>query len=102
MATRSHRAARSDVRTRSPRETPPQKIDKNRGKACPSSLERPPGRSCDEYPFASTWQGAKYSGGPLSRRMVNDKQDKGSGRALKGFYAYSRVLEGERYLVWIR
>lgn len=78
------------------------KIDKNRGKACPSSLERPPGKSCDEYPFASTWQGAKYSGGPFSRRMVNDKQNKGAGRALKGFYAYSRVLEGDRYLVWIR
>ncbi|MFD9250224.1 NucA/NucB deoxyribonuclease domain-containing protein [Streptomyces bottropensis] len=66
------------------------------------SLERPPGKSCDEYPFASTWQGAKYSGGPFSRRMVNDKQNKGAGRALKGFYAYSRVLEGDRYLVWIR
>lgn len=82
--------------------TDQKKIDKNRGKACPSSLERPPGQSCDEYPFASTWQGAKYSGGPFSRRMVNDKQNKGAGRALKGFYTYSRVLEGDRYLAWIR
>ena len=35
----------------------------NRATACPSSLPRPAGRSCDEYPFASTYQGAFLSGG---------------------------------------
>lgn len=32
------------------------KVRGNRGKACPSAaiLPRPPGKSCDEYPFAST------------------------------------------------
>ncbi|MGF0173220.1 NucA/NucB deoxyribonuclease domain-containing protein [Streptomyces sp. Marseille-Q5077] len=78
------------------------KIQQNRDKACPSSLERPPGKSCDEYPFASTWQGAKYSGGPFSRRMVNAQQNKKAGDALRGFYTYARVLEGDRFLVWIR
>jgi hypothetical protein len=78
------------------------KIKQNRNKACPSSLERPPGKSCDEYPFASTWQGAKYNGGPFSRRMVNAQQNKNAGDALKGFYTYARVLEGDRFLVWIR
>ncbi|MDX3749634.1 NucA/NucB deoxyribonuclease domain-containing protein [Streptomyces sp. AK08-02] len=78
------------------------KITQNRDKACPSSLPRPQGKSCDEYPFASTWQGAKYSGGPYSRRMVNARQNTDAGRALNGFYTYSRVLEGDRFLVWIR
>ncbi|WP_436840480.1 NucA/NucB deoxyribonuclease domain-containing protein [Streptomyces flavofungini] len=31
----------------------------NQKKACPPSLPRPPGKSCGEYPFASTWQGAR-------------------------------------------
>ncbi|MDT0386008.1 NucA/NucB deoxyribonuclease domain-containing protein [Streptomyces dubilierae] len=80
------------------------KIRENRGKACPSAaiLPRPPGKSCDEYPFASTWQGAKYGSGEFSRRMVNAKQNTDAGKALKGFYTYSRVLEGDRFLVWIR
>ena len=29
----------------------------------PASLVRPPGKSCDEYPFASTYEGAALSGG---------------------------------------
>ncbi|GAA2919569.1 MULTISPECIES: NucA/NucB deoxyribonuclease domain-containing protein [Streptomyces] len=80
------------------------KIRENRGKACPSgsTLPRPPGKSCDEYAFASTWQGAKYGSGEFSRRMVNAKQNTDAGKALKGFYTYSRVLEGDRFLVWIR
>lgn len=36
----------------------------NRNKACPASLKRPKGKSCDEYPFASTVEGAaRYSNG---------------------------------------
>ncbi|WP_120494707.1 NucA/NucB deoxyribonuclease domain-containing protein [Microbacterium phyllosphaerae] len=35
----------------------------NRNTACPASLPRPTGKSCDEYPFASTYQGAALSGG---------------------------------------
>jgi len=78
------------------------KIKENREKACPSSLQRPPGKSCDEYAFASTWQGAKYGSGKFSRRMVDAEQNTNAGKALKGFYTYSRVLEGDRFLVWIR
>ncbi|ASR55627.1 hypothetical protein [Cellulomonas sp. PSBB021] len=35
----------------------------NRDRACPASLPKKTGYSCDEYPFASTWQGAKTGGG---------------------------------------
>jgi hypothetical protein len=41
-------------------------IDKNRAKLCPSGpayLKRPVGYECDEYPFASTKEGAALSGG---------------------------------------
>jgi hypothetical protein len=34
--------------------------------------------------------------------MVNAKQNTDAGKALKGFYTYSRVLEGERFRVRIR
>lgn len=30
----------------------------NRSKACPASRKRPQGKSCDEYPFARSNQGA--------------------------------------------
>ncbi|WP_427168916.1 NucA/NucB deoxyribonuclease domain-containing protein (plasmid) [Streptomyces sp. C1-1] len=51
-----------------------EKITGNRRKACPSSLERPPGKQCDEYPMASTWQGADTGGGNFSRRMIDDTE----------------------------
>ncbi|MFE1444414.1 NucA/NucB deoxyribonuclease domain-containing protein [Streptomyces sp. NPDC058739] len=72
------------------------------GRACPEDLPRPPGTSCDEYPFATTWQGAYQSGGRFSRRMLDDDQNTEAGGALNGFYTYSRVIEGDRFLVWIR
>ncbi len=36
-------------------------IRANRRTACPSSIPRPSGKSCDEYPFASTHQGASVN-----------------------------------------
>lgn len=38
-------------------------MDANRGVACPASIPRPSGDDCDEYPFASTREGASASGG---------------------------------------
>jgi hypothetical protein len=37
----------------------------------------------------------------FSRRMVNATQNEKAGKALKGFSTYARVLEGDRFLVWI-
>lgn len=78
------------------------KIKKNRNKACPSSLHRPAGKSCDEYPFASTWQGASTGNGTYSRRMINATQNKNGGVALANFYIYNRILEKDKFLVWIK
>ncbi|WP_328841915.1 NucA/NucB deoxyribonuclease domain-containing protein [Streptomyces europaeiscabiei] len=74
----------------------------NRDTACPTSLERPPGKQCDEYPFASTWQGAKTGGGKFSRRMIDGDQNEDGGRALGRFYLYSRIIERDKFLMWIK
>lgn len=79
-----------------------EKIKENRLTACPSSLERPPGKQCDEYPFASTWQGAKTGGGDFSRRMIDGTQNEDGGRALSRFYLYNRIIEKDKFLVWIK
>ncbi|MFF7928993.1 NucA/NucB deoxyribonuclease domain-containing protein [Streptomyces mirabilis] len=78
------------------------KITQNRKKACPSSRHRPPGKQCDEYPFASTWQGASTGGGQFSWRMINATQNEDGGRALKNFYGYNRIIEKDKFLVWIK
>ncbi|MGW4985434.1 NucA/NucB deoxyribonuclease domain-containing protein [Streptomyces mirabilis] len=71
-------------------------------KVCPSSRHRPPGKQCDEYPFASTWQGASTGGGQFSWRMINATQNEDGGRALKNFYGYNRIIEKGKFLVWIK
>jgi hypothetical protein len=40
----------------------------NRDTACPDSFPKPAGKSCDEYPFASTWEGAYTGSGGYSAR----------------------------------
>jgi hypothetical protein len=78
------------------------KIRQNRNKACPSSRPRPAGKQCDEYPFASTWQGASTGGGHFSWRMINATQNEEGGKALGRFYLYNRILEKDKFLVWIK
>jgi hypothetical protein len=82
--------------------TDTKKKDKNREKACPKRLPRPPGKTCDEYPFASTWQGAYTGGGKFSRRMIDADQNEDGGRALKDWYLYNRMLDKDKFQVWIK
>lgn len=94
-------------------------ISANRSKACPTSLTRPSGYSCDEYPFASTTQGAAsggkarvFSGCKLttvngagavgfSRCMIPAGQNSGAGSVLGSFYKTNRVHHGDRFYVKI-
>ncbi|MGI5365145.1 NucA/NucB deoxyribonuclease domain-containing protein [Streptomyces iakyrus] len=78
------------------------KIRANRTKACPQNLPRLPGQQCDEYPMASTWQGAEHGGGDYSRRMINGWQNEEGGKALGRFYLYNRIIEKDKFLVWIK
>jgi hypothetical protein len=75
-------------------------IAANRAKACPRSLPRPSGHSCDEYPMASTREGAS-SGGPYSARMLNAAQNTmaGGNSYLNGTYTKNRVLGGDAFWV---
>ncbi|WP_216216869.1 NucA/NucB deoxyribonuclease domain-containing protein [Amycolatopsis aidingensis] len=75
---------------------------KNRAAACPASLPRPPGKSCDEYPMASTWEGAHTSGGGFSRRMIDEDHNSLGGVVQANFYRDNRVLEADPFTVWIR
>ncbi|MFJ8387680.1 NucA/NucB deoxyribonuclease domain-containing protein [Streptomyces sp. NPDC094438] len=74
-------------------------INKNRGTACPSSIPRPAGKSCDEYPFASTHQGASVNPKDFSCHMVPATQNTGEGRARKGWYNANRILENDPFWV---
>ncbi|MFG2116632.1 NucA/NucB deoxyribonuclease domain-containing protein [Streptomyces sp. NPDC048718] len=76
------------------------KIRANRRKSCPESLPRPAGKSCDEYAFASTYQGGSLLG-KYSRRMVNATQNTDAGRALNTFYTVNRILNKDPFQVAI-
>ncbi|WP_343972943.1 NucA/NucB deoxyribonuclease domain-containing protein [Kribbella koreensis] len=92
----------------------------NRTAACPGSFTRPSGKSCDEYPFASSDEGARNSSngrtfadcsipqlpigitGPgFSACMINAQQNSGGGSVLGGFYRTNRLLQGDKFNVSI-
>jgi hypothetical protein len=71
----------------------------NRNTACRKHLTRPPGKSCDEYPFASAKKGG--ASGTYSRRMINEKHHStagGSKYLLKADRDH-RILNGEAFRV---
>ncbi|SEK55838.1 NucA/NucB deoxyribonuclease domain-containing protein [Streptacidiphilus jiangxiensis] len=76
-------------------------INKNRNTSCPSSLPRPAGDECDEYPFASTYQGGFMSGGKFSRRMINGKQNRLGGQDLQALYNGARLLDADKFQVQV-
>lgn len=92
---------------------------KNYTKACPTSIRRPAGLQCDEYPFQSTKQGAYTSGATQARslpwcKMPDPKRSGPSGWSrcfilphdnlsgggqLGGFYNAERMLDGDPFEV---
>jgi hypothetical protein len=103
------------------RTTDPAKIQSNRETACPAHIPRPPGRSCDEYPFASTNEGAARYGpddgrtffdcsrpdlpeavtgaGGWSACMINEVDNSTAGADLGVFYEDNRVIDGDEFFV---
>jgi hypothetical protein len=100
--------------------------DKNRNKACPrqdrGGYPRPPTKSCDEYPMASTRQGAAQApvgaarthdwcqinepagSGPVgySVCMIDAVQNSSGGQSLNDyFYTRERVIDADPFYVWI-
>jgi hypothetical protein len=95
------------------------KINANGATACPSSIPRPTGKSCDEYPFRSTNQGASTGGSAVARSFPDCQmpdpqrtgatgfsrcfiiagQNSSAGGTLGGFYANERMLQGDPFQV---
>src|SRR6202050_4806790 len=72
-----------------------QETDNNRHLVCPKHLKRPPGDQCDEYPFASAWEGGTRLP-PIDRYRgwVPKRENSVQGAILKRFYADNRILRG--------
>jgi hypothetical protein len=73
-------------------------IEHNRDTACPESRPRPPGKSCDEYPFASTYQGA-YLNPDYSWHMLDAQQNRLEGRDRQTWYGSVRLWAGDQFWV---
>jgi hypothetical protein len=72
----------------------PARAAKNRGVACKGFVAAK-GKSCDEYPYASTSQG----GAGAARTAVNAKENSSQGGNLVGFYNANRLFYGEKFNV---
>ncbi|MFJ3842200.1 NucA/NucB deoxyribonuclease domain-containing protein [Streptomyces sp. NPDC090054] len=84
------------------RSTDPNNERDNRNAACPASRKRPTGKSCDEYPFARTHQGAAKS----ERRdwgwaWVPVSEQRQQGGRVSAFYQTQRVLGGDKFWVQV-
>lgn len=96
----------------------------SRNTACPRSRIRPPGKSCDEYPFASTLEGAAHlphagrtfpgcgldarlpigqpgQGPGWSACMINERHNESGGFALGALYRTQRMLDGDRFFIHV-
>jgi hypothetical protein len=72
----------------------PAQAGKNRAVAC-KGFKPPPGKSCDEFPYASTSQG----GAGAARTAVNEKENSSQGGNLVGFYNANRLFYREKFHV---
>jgi len=67
----------------------------NRRISCPPDRPRPAGMSCDEYPFATTDQGASKTSQPdWGWAWVPVEEQNSQGGLLSSFYRSSRVMDG--------
>lgn len=102
--------------------TDPALRDANGDRACPRRYTRPDTKTCDEYPFRSSYQGASTANpqgpartfdwcqipepagsGPVgySVCMIDATQNSSGGLALLDFYNSQRVLDRDAFRVWI-
>lgn len=73
---------------------------KNNRVACHSenSPQLSPGQSCDEYPFASTYEGAANNS-DYSAVAVNAAQNSFAGTRLATFYQNNRIIDHDNFWV---
>ncbi|MFD2415537.1 NucA/NucB deoxyribonuclease domain-containing protein [Amycolatopsis pigmentata] len=51
--------------------------------------------NCDEYPFASTEEGAAKGDGNYSARLIDAGDNQAAGRWLNSNYTLNRILDGD-------
>ncbi|CAL9423431.1 NucA/NucB deoxyribonuclease domain-containing protein [Streptomyces sp. enrichment culture] len=74
--------------------------EKAKDAAC-AGLNRPTDYDCDEFPFASTKEGAGVGDGNFSVRMVPSGVNRSAGSKLGAWYSRDRILDGDAYGIWV-
>jgi len=80
--------------------TDPNRKDRNRDESCPQNWPRPTGKECDEYPFASTYEGG-YTGVLATASWVADYQNGWAGVLAGNFYRDNHLLDHDAFWVAI-
>lgn len=79
------------------RDMNPTDIDANRTAAC-GGVTTPPGSNCDEYPMATTHQGAAFNS-DYSTAIVPASANSSQGGLTRAFYRGNRVIDGDPFYV---
>ncbi|WP_405849118.1 NucA/NucB deoxyribonuclease domain-containing protein [Streptomyces sp. NBC_01518] len=66
-----------------------------------ANLSHNTGEECDEYPFASTWEGAGKNDGNFSVRYVDGTQNGNAGTDLNNWYIADRILHKDKFYVYV-
>jgi hypothetical protein len=57
--------------------------------------------NCDEYPFASTQEGAAFGDETYSARVLDANDNQAAGRQLNSVYTLNRVIDGDAFYITI-
>lgn len=57
--------------------------------------------NCDEYPFASTYEGAAFGDDRYSARLIDAADNQEAGRRLGQIFRQNRILDGDSFYVRI-
>ncbi|MDF2254384.1 NucA/NucB deoxyribonuclease domain-containing protein [Streptantibioticus ferralitis] len=66
-----------------------------------AALTHQPDQECDEYPFASTWEGAGKGDGNFSVQYLDKTQNGNAGTDLNNWYVADRILHNDEFYVQI-
>lgn len=81
----------------------PELTRQNRAAACAGFVPIDSNDSCDEFPFASTYQGASFISDPTRRSVAHIPRAENSlgGSVLQEFYSKNRVIDGDEFYVTV-
>jgi hypothetical protein len=68
---------------------------REKDKACATLPPKKEGQQCDEFPFATTKEGAAFGTGNFSVKYVDGPQNGRAGNALQTYYRWDRILHEE-------